>query len=274
MITYESMPPTDHKAFIVIKIGGSILTEIPELFYQELVGMTKKGWMPVIVHGGGPSITKMLTKLGITSSFVQGLRVTDQETLEVVQMVLNGKENKEIVKRIQAAGGTAIGLSGIDGGMIEAELLDPSLGFVGKVTNVRFPMALLQMSNVIPVISPLGMDAQGQIYNINADMVAQAIATKLQASKVIMVSDIPGIYQEIDGKKTILPHLNAEEIGTLIEAKQLTGGMIPKVDAAIQCIKQGIKQVYIIDGKEEGILEKIIQGQAAGTKIEKKAVVI
>ena len=118
MITYESMPPIALKAVVVIKIGGSILAEIQEPFYQELVGMTNKGWMPVIVHGGGPSITKMLTKLGIESSFIQGLRVTDQDTLEVVQMVLNGKENKEIVKRIQAAGGTAIGLSGIDGGMI------------------------------------------------------------------------------------------------------------------------------------------------------------
>ncbi len=268
------MPPIDHKKIIVIKIGGSVLADLPNRFYQDLLQMQKEGWLPIIVHGGGPSITSMLNKLGVTSSFVKGLRVTDKETLEVVQMVLNGKENKEIVKKIHAVGGTAFGLSGIDGGMIEAMPLEPELGYVGKVQNVRFPQFLLQTNMVIPVISPLGMDNQGQIYNINADTVAQAIATKLKAKKLVMVSDIPGIYQEMDGKKSILSHLNIEEIKPLIETNQLTGGMIPKVEAAIQCINQGIDEVYIIDGKEEGILFRILQGQQAGTKIEKKAVVI
>ncbi|MFX0560557.1 acetylglutamate kinase [Tepidibacillus infernus] len=280
MTMSKSMPHTvrnlysehalDAKQVIVIKIGGSVLGELSAEFYQELVKLIDQGWFPVIVHGGGPAINQMLAKLGITSSFINGLRVTDGVTLEVVQMVLNGKENKEIVKRIQMAGGNAIGLSGIDQHMIEVEPLDPQLGYVGKIKQISCHLfSQLQFQNTIPVISPLGMDQKGQIYNINADTVAQAIATQLNASKLLMVSDIPGIYQTVKGKRKVLHLLTREEIDHLITEQHVLGGMIPKVEAALQCLDHGIDEVYILDGREKGILTKVIDHQLVGTKIYK-----
>jgi len=272
----ESMVPIAHKQqqIIVIKVGGSVLAELPDRFFKELLDLQKEGWFPVIVHGGGPSITKMLTRLGIESHFLNGLRVTDQQTLDVVQMVLNGKENTEIVNRIQKVGGRAIGLSGVDEQMIVAEPFDPQLGFVGKVKQVRTPMLeIFQAQQLIPVISPLGVDESGQVYNINADTVAQAIATHLKAKKIFMVSDIPGIYHNSSGEKRILHQLTPQDIDQLINTRQVTDGMIPKVEAAIECLEQGIDEVCIIDGREEGILAKLYDHQLVGTRILKAGVV-
>ncbi len=279
----ESMHPIVHELktikvtnnqFIVIKIGGSVLADLPDSFYQDLLYLQNNGWFPIIVHGGGPTITKVLKSMGIESSFVNGLRVTDEETLKIVQMVLGGIENKELVKKIQMAGGRALGISGIDDGMILAEALDPALGFVGKIKNISFSILdALLLNGIIPVLSPLGMDEKGQIYNINADTVAQAFATNLNAKKIFMISDIPGIYQKKNGKQTILHLLTPESINDLKKGNQVTGGMIPKVEAAIQCLEQGVEEIFILDGREEGILAKAYRKQLVGTRILKREVI-
>lgn len=263
-----------YNQIVVIKIGGSIIAELPKSFYQEILFLLSKGWFPVIVHGGGPSISKVLSRMGVQSSFINGLRVTDLETLDVVQMVLNGKENSEVVKGIFKAGGRAMGLSGIDDGMIIAEQLDPILGYVGNVKKITFPLLkYFQSSGTIPVISPLGIDESGQIFNINADTVAQAVAVKLQAKKILMVSDIPGIYHTENGEKKILHLLTPEDIEDLKSSNQVTNGMIPKVEAAVHCLEQGIDDIYILDGREEGVLSKIYNEQLVGTKIYRSEVV-
>lgn len=284
MITFESMLHTDlnkefkhnktYSQIVVIKIGGSILSELPDTFYKEIVYLLDNGWFPVIVHGGGPSISGVLAKMGMKSTFVDGLRVTDLETLDVVQMVLNGKENSEVVKRLFRAGGKAIGLSGIDDGMILAEQLDPKLGYVGTVKNISFSLLNYFLSTkTIPVISPLGMGEDGQIYNINADTVAQAVAINLGAKKILMVSDIPGIYHTDKGEKVILHSLTPEDIECLRTKRQVTDGMIPKVDAAIHCLEEGVEDIYILDGREEGVLSKIYNDQLVGTKIYRAEVI-
>ncbi len=271
---FDQEQKIDQKQFVVIKIGGSVLGELSDRFYKEVLYLLEEGWFPIIVHGGGPSITKMLTRIGIESSFVNGLRVTDEETLDVVQMILNGKENTEIVKRIQKLGGKAIGLSGVDDNMIIAEQLDPALGYVGKIKKISLPIFhIFQEQKIIPVISPLGVDETGQVYNINADTVAQAIAIELQAKKIFLVSDVPGIYHQQQGKKEILHLLTPKDIVQLKAKKQFTGGMIPKVDAAVQCLDQGIEEIFILDGREEGILAKVYDQQLVGTRIQKAEVV-
>ncbi len=263
-----------YSQIVVIKIGGSILSELPDTFYKEIVYLLDNGWFPVIVHGGGPSISGVLAKMGMKSTFIEGLRVTDLDTLDVVQMVLNGKENSEVVKRLFKAGGRAIGLSGIDDGMILAEQLDPKLGYVGTVKGISFSLLNHFLSTkTIPVISPLGMGEDGQIYNINADTVAQAVAIHLKAKKILMVSDIPGIYHTDKGEKVILHSLTPDDIECLRTKRQVTDGMIPKVDAAIHCLEEGVDDIYILDGREEGILSKIFNDQSVGTKIYRAEVI-
>jgi len=262
------------KKLIVIKIGGSILADLPEGFFQDLQYLLKNDWFPIIVHGGGPAITTMLDRLGINARFVNGLRVTDEQTLEVVQMILNGKENSELVKRIQKAGGKALGLSGIDDQMILAEPLNPALGYVGKITKISFPLLkFLLAENIIPVISPLGIDQNGQVYNINADTVAEAIAIELQAKKIFLLSDIPGIYQNNQGQKKILHLLTPEDIEQLKAEQQFFGGMLPKVDACLQCLQEGIEEIYILDGREEEVISKVFAKQLIGTRILRAEVV-
>jgi len=262
------------KKLIVIKIGGSILADLPDGFFQDLQYLLKNDWFPIIVHGGGPAITTMLDRLGINARFVNGLRVTDEQTLEVVQMILNGKENSELVKRIQKAGGKALGLSGIDDQMILAEPLNPALGYVGKITKISFPLLkFLLAENIIPVISPLGIDQNGQVYNINADTVAEAIAIELQAKKIFLLSDIPGIYQNNQGQKKILHLLTPEDIEQLKAEQQFFGGMLPKVDACLQCLQEGIEEIYILDGREEEVISKVFAKQLIGTRILRAEVV-
>ncbi|TCS83286.1 acetylglutamate kinase [Tepidibacillus fermentans] len=282
MNTFGSMHRIAHKEtvkndkkLVLLKIGGSVLNELTDRFYREMIEMMDDGWFPVIVHGGGPSITMMLEQLGIQSSFVNGLRVTDKETLQVVEMVLNGKENKEIVRKIQAVGGNAVGLSGIDHGIIQAECLDPSLGYVGKVKSISFPwLSIFQTQKIIPVISPLGIDRYGQVFNINADMVAQALAVHLQAKKLVMISDTPGIYQMEKGEKKIIHQLDPQGVERLIAEGEISKGMIPKVQAALHCLETGIEEVYVVDGRMQGVLSKVLDGDQIGTRICKAEVVL
>jgi acetylglutamate kinase len=256
---------------LVIKCGGSTLEKLPASFYEDIVALQQAGTVVTIVHGGGPAISATLAQMGIEPHFIDGLRVTDAETLNVAQMVLIGQTNKQIVSRIQAAGGCAAGISGIDGATLQVVQGPEYLGFVGEIRNIN-PSLLtaLSGSGFIPVVAPLGIDRNGQIYNINADTAAGAIAGALGTKQLVMVTDVPGVMQEIDGEKQVLPELNEEQIDKLIADGVIYGGMIPKVRAALDALGQQVEEVLIINGYEPGILTKVAAGEAVGTKIVKE----
>lgn len=268
------MHPTGHKkkgcekhmSYLVIKCGGSVMDQLPASFFDQLVQLVHQGQVkPILVHGGGPDITKLLNELNIESKFVNGLRVTTEQTLDVVEMVLSGKMNKSFVRNIIANGGKAVGLSGADGKLLEATPINPDLelGYVGKIAKVNNEL-LIQLSEnqIIPVISPIGIDQSGQRWNINGDLAAAAIAKELHAP-LWVITNVDGVMKE----NNIIHHLQISEATSLIENKVITGGMIPKVKAAIDCIQSGVKEVLILNGIEENILLKIMHGEKLGTKI-------
>lgn len=254
----------------VMKCGGSTLAALPDGFFEDLKLLQDQGKIPVIVHGGGPAISDMLKKLEIETKFVNGLRVTTEEVLDVVEMVLAGKINKEIVRRIQQSGGTAVGISGTDGRLIEAQPVDNAdeIGFVGEVTNVNAELirSLTQMGD-LPVIAPIGIDREGQRYNINADTAAGAVASQLGTSRLIVVTDVPGIMKQVDGERKVLPSVTAAQIEEMIATGEIYGGMIPKVRAAMKCIQGDVQEVVIVDGTEPHVLSRVLQGEAIGTRI-------
>ncbi|MBU9714028.1 acetylglutamate kinase [Evansella tamaricis] len=255
--------------YLVIKCGGSVLDNLPVSFYKDLVKLQESGgWKPVIVHGGGPLITSSLKKLGVETAFVDGLRVTTEEVLNVVEMVLSGAVNKQIVGKISQAGGRAFGLSGVDGDLLQANALaDKSLGYVGEVVNVNTNwIDHILDQGFIPVVSPLGMDKSGQKYNINGDVAASAIAKALNA-KLCFVSDIAGIYIEEYGNTRILTELKQSDAIQYIQEKKITGGMIPKVLAAIDGLTHHVQEVVILNGMEPNRLIDYISGKAVGTKL-------
>ncbi|MNB76747.1 Acetylglutamate kinase [compost metagenome] len=264
----------DNGNMFVMKCGGSTLTALPDSFFDDLRQLQEDGVRPVIVHGGGPAISENLKKLGIESSFVNGLRVTTEEVLDVVEMTLSGSINKAIVRRIQSSGGKAIGLSGVDGNLILAAPVSNSdeVGLVGNVTGVKAEIiAGIQSLGYIPVIAPLGIDGNGQRYNINADTAAGAVASFMQSPQMIVVTDVPGILTTLeDGSKQVLPSVTVEEIGRMIETGEIYGGMIPKVRAAIDCIQGSVSEVVIVDGKEPGVLGRVLAGETIGTRIVRK----
>src|SRR5699024_8772444 len=223
---------------IVLKCGGSTLDNLPDSFYEELIQLKKDGYDPVIVHGGGPAISHALSSFGIEPQFIDGLRVTDEPTLKVVEMTLIGQTNKQIVKKLQGLG---FGLSGLDGNLIEASRLEGPRGFVGKIEQVH-PQAIRMISEMglIPVVAPLGIDRRGQSYNINADTAAGAIAAALEVDQLIVVTDVPGVMEEGE----VLPELTVEKVNQLINSDVITGGMIPKVKAAMDAL-QAAEQVVI-----------------------------
>jgi len=254
----------------VMKCGGSTLAALPDTFFEDLRELQKSGVQPVIVHGGGPAISDNLAKLGIESSFVNGLRVTTEEVLDVVEMTLAGSINKAIVRRIQGSGGQALGLSGEDGNLILARPVANSaeVGLVGEVTEVNAEIVTGVVSmGYIPVIAPIGVDAGGQRYNINADTAAGAVASYLKSSKMIVVTDVPGIMRTIEGQKVVLPSVTVQDIENLIDSGEIYGGMIPKVRAAIDCIQGSVLEVVIVDGKEPRVLSRVLQGEELGTRI-------
>lgn len=256
--------------YVVIKCGGSVFKQLPPSFYQDIVYIQEQGeWQPIIVHGGGPLISQLLKQTGVPTTFVDGLRVTTNEVLDVVEMALSGSMNKGIVREIAQAGGKAIGLSGVDGKLLEANVIDENsaLGFVGKVEKVNVSlMEKVVQQGLTPVISPIGMDASGQRYNINADMAASSIAQALGA-KLCFISDIPGIYEEVDGEKKVFHQLNEEKINQLIKQEVIFGGMIPKVQSALQALHQQVIEVSIVDGTAEHGLLEFMQGKEIGTRI-------
>ncbi|MBN8543857.1 MAG: acetylglutamate kinase [Alphaproteobacteria bacterium] len=251
----------------VIKYGGHAMGDerTAETFARDIVMLKTIGINPVVVHGGGPQIGAMLERLKIQSSFIDGLRVTDQATVEIVEMVLSGTINKQIVTAINQAGGTAIGLSGKDGELIKAQQLrrtkkDPDsnieklldLGFVGEPTIVN-PKVLenITASGMIPVIAPIGMGPNGETYNINADTAAGAIASALKADKLMMLTDVPGILTK---DKQLISEINAKEIDALLADGTITGGMIPKVETCVDALKAGVNSAHILDGRIPHVL--------------------
>ncbi|SEC34775.1 acetylglutamate kinase [Paenibacillus sp. GP183] len=261
-----------HSCF-VMKCGGSTLAALPDSFFADMKQLQDEGLVTVVVHGGGPAISDTLSKLGIETEFVGGLRKTNEAVLDVVEMVLSGQINKEIVRRIQLAGAKALGLSGVDGQLIQAKPVRNSdeVGLVGEVTHVNAELifGIVDMG-YIPVIAPVGLGSDGgQRYNINADTAAGAVASHLGAERMIVVTDVPGILKTVDGEKQVLTSVTVAEIEQMIADGDIYGGMIPKVRAAIACIQGQVQEVVIVNGSEPGVLSKALKGNRIGTRIVK-----
>lgn len=237
---------------LLVKYGGSAMTDenLKKAVMGDLVLLSLIGIKVVLVHGGGPEITEMLDKLGKKSVFVDGLRVTDKETADVVQMVLAGKVNKGLVNLIQSLGGKAMGLSGADGGLIGAKQLDEKLGYVGEISSLNVePVLDLLEKGYIPVISTVGCDADGNVYNINADTAAARIAGMLKAESFINMTDTAGLLEDEKDESTLISKIFVSDAQRMINHGQLSGGMIPKVGCCIEAIRRGVKKVFIIDGR-------------------------
>jgi len=258
---------------VVIKYGGNAMIneKLKDSVMRDLVLLTLIGVKVVLVHGGGPEITDMLARLGKKSEFIDGLRVTDKETVEIVQMVLAGKINKSLVQLIETKEGRAIGLSGMDGHMIEAEMKDERLGYVGTITNINTkPILDVLEKGYIPVISTLGCDKQGNTYNINADTAAAKIAGALQAESLISMTDISGILRDKNDPDTLIKKIHLDETQKLIDDGVISDGMIPKVECCANAIKWGVKKVFIIDGRiPHAILIETLTDEGIGTMFEK-----
>lgn len=257
---------------VVVKYGGNAMIneELKQQVMEDIVLLWLIGVKVVLVHGGGPEITDMMNKLGKKSEFVDGLRVTDEETIEIVQMVLTGKVNKSLVNLLEMKGGKAIGLSGTDARLIEASMKDERLGFVGDVTKINIdPVTGLLERGYIPVISTIGCDKEGNVYNINGDTAAAHIAGALEAERLIMMTDIDGILEDMDDPDTLIPELTISEAQMLYEKGIISGGMIPKVDCCIEAINKGVKNVVILDGRiSHSILMELLTNEGAGTLIK------
>ena len=257
---------------VVVKYGGNAMINehLKEQVMEDIALLWLIGVKVVLVHGGGPEINDLMQKLGKKPEFVDGLRVTDKETVDIVQMVLAGKVNKSLVTLLQSKGGHAVGLSGIDGGLIEAKVKDKRLGFVGKITKVRpQPINDLLEKNYIPVVSTVASDKEGNVYNINGDTAAAYIAGALGAERLIMMTDIAGILRDKDDPSTLIPEITIEEAGKLYESGVISGGMIPKVDCCIEAIHKGVQNVIIMDGRvPHSILMELLTDEGAGTMVK------
>ena len=258
---------------VVIKYGGNAM--INETLKQQVMEDIALLWLigvkVVLVHGGGPEINETMKRFGKEAKFVNGLRVTDKETVDIVQMVLAGKINKTLVNLIQMKGGHAVGLSGIDGGIIEATMKDEALGYVGQITKIRpQPIQDLLEKHYIPVISTVAGDRQGNTYNINGDTAAARIAGALNAERLIMMTDIAGILMDKDDPSTLLPVVTREDAKKLYEQGIISGGMIPKVDCCIDALDHGVDNVTIMDGRiPHSILMELLTDEGAGTMVMK-----
>lgn len=254
---------------IVIKYGGNAMIneELKDAVMGDIVLLNAVGINVVLVHGGGPEITDMLTRVGKKSEFRNGLRVTDKETVEIVQMVLAGKVNKSLVSLVGAKGGRAIGLCGLDGGMIEAECTDPELGYVGDIKKINVqPIKDMLRDGYIPVISTVGFDREGNVYNINADTAAAKIAGALDTTSLIIMTDTPGVLRDKDDPETLISKIDVEEIEELTRNGVICGGMIPKVNCCKEAIKCGVNKVFIIDGRiPHSILIEMMTNEGIGT---------
>ena len=256
---------------VVIKYGGNAMIneELKQQVMEDICLLWLIGVKVVLIHGGGPEISQTMKKLGKEAVFLNGLRVTDKETVDIVQMVLAGKVNKSLVNLLQIKGGHAVGLSGIDGGIIEATMKDERLGYVGEITKIRTqPILDLLAHNYIPVISTVASDRQGNTYNINGDTAAACIAGALNAKRLIMMTDIDGILRDKDDPSTLIHKLTVSEAKGLYDEGIISGGMIPKVDCCIEAIQKGVQTVVINDGRvPHSILMELLTDEGAGTMV-------
>ena len=256
---------------VVVKYGGNAMVneDLKNKVMRDIVLLQLVGVKVVLVHGGGPEITEELNKIGKESKFVDGLRVTDKETADVVQMVLAGKINKSLVNIMQNNGGKAIGLCGIDGHMIEAKQMDEKWGYVGEITNINTqPILDVLEKGYIPVISTVGCDSENNVYNINADTAAAGIAGMLGAECLISMTDIVGICEDPKDPDTLIKIINVSEAPQLIKKGIISGGMIPKIDCCVEAIRRGVKRVFIIDGRiPHSIIVEMLTNEGIGTMI-------
>ena len=254
---------------VVIKYGGNAMIneDLKKAVMNDIVLLSLIGVKVVLVHGGGPEINSMLNKIGKKSEFVNGLRVTDAETIDTVLMVLAGKVNKSLVNLIECTGGKSVGLCGLDGHLIEAETLDEKLGYVGKITKVNIdPITDLLDHGYIPVVSTLGCDMDGHVYNINADTAAAKIAAEMKAESLISMTDICGILMDQHDPSTLVTNITPEKAHKLMEDGIIQGGMIPKVECCLDAIEGGVNRVFILDGtKPHAILMEMLTDEGVGT---------
>ncbi len=256
---------------VVVKYGGNAMVNenLKQQVMEDIVLLWLIGVKIVLVHGGGPEISELMDRLGKKPEFVNGLRVTDKETVDIVQMVLAGKVNKTLVNLLEMKGGQAVGLSGMDGRLIEARIKNKALGYVGEITGVNIkPVRDLLEKGYIPVVSTVGCDRDGNTYNINGDTAAAHIAGALEAERLIMMTDIAGILKDKDDPSTLIPKVTPEEAKKLYEDGTVSGGMIPKVECCIDALNYGVKNVVIMDGRvPHSILMELLTDEGAGTMV-------
>ena len=258
---------------IVVKYGGNAMvsSSLKQNVMKDLVLLSRVGVKVVLVHGGGPSINETLKKMNIESKFVNGLRQTDEQTIKVVQMVLAGQVNKDLVNLINLEGGSAIGLSGIDAKLIECIPLNEDLGFVGDITKVNTEIITNSLNNgYIPVVSTIGCDDKGNVYNINGDTAASAIAGALKAAALITMTDTRGLLRVKDDESTLIPKIAVSETAQLIHEGVISGGMIPKIQSCVEAIRNGVRRVFVIDGRiPHAILIEMLSDHGIGTMFYK-----
>ena len=256
---------------VVIKYGGNAMIneQLKQQVMEDIVLLWLIGVKVVLVHGGGPEINELMDKLGKKPQFVDGLRVTDKETVDIVQMVLAGKVNKTLVNLLEMKGGKAMGISGMDGRLIESKIKNEKLGYVGEITKVNIPPIVdLLEKGYIPVVSTIGCDKEGNAYNINGDTAAAFIAGAMGADRLIMMTDIAGILHDKDDPSTLIPHVTLSDIKQLKSEGVISGGMIPKVDCCVKAIDKGVKNVVIMDGRvSHSILMELLTDEGAGTMV-------
>lgn len=254
---------------MVIKYGGSAMGGPFEQVILDVIWLKQAGIRPVVIHGGGKEISGLLKRLGIESTFLNGFRVTDEDTMNVVEMVLGGSINKRIVATFQKHGINAVGLTGVDGGLLQVRQKSEELGLVGEVIEVNaFLLEQLLDLGIIPVIAPIGIDEYGVRYNVNADSAAGAIAGALYAEKLVLLTDVPGIMRDTEDGKRVLNQITPEGIQQLLEDGQITGGMVPKVQACLQALDAGAKHVHILNGEDpHALLLEVFTDQGIGTMV-------
>ena len=256
---------------VVVKYGGNAMTNetLKQAVMQDIVLLSLVGIKVVLVHGGGPEINAMLKKINKQSEFVNGLRYTDEETIDIVQMVLAGKVNKELVQLLQRAGGKAMGLCGLDGDLIKAKQLNPDLGFVGDITEIDpDPINTALNNGYIPVVSTVASGKNGEVFNINADTAAARIAAEMGAANLILLTDIKGLLEDKDDDSTLIRVVGVSEVPYLKNQGIISGGMIPKIDCCVEAVRRGVKKTNIIDGRiPHSILIELLTDIGAGTMI-------
>ena len=256
-------------ATVVVKYGGNAMLdeELKAAVMSDIVLMQLVGVNVVVVHGGGPEINAMLKKIGKESKFIGGLRYTDQETMDIVQQVLAGKVNKDLVQLLEDAGGKAIGLCGLDGSLLKADKLEGDLGFVGEIREVNAEIIHSSVKNgYIPIVSTVAAGYHGEVYNINADVAAARIAAELGAMKLILMTDVRGLLRNVADPATIIPVVNVSDVGRLKKEGVISGGMIPKIDCCVDAVRRGVGRAHIIDGRiQHSILVELFTDQGIGT---------